>query len=935
MYVFGGFVKAESVMPFDHETSSGTTKYGRTYLKVDFMNNGTLVNSVEKDFMCESFDWQYLSFTAQAAGDFTNIVVSACYMKNRNTAYFDGFHLYSQGQGNSYEYDESDNLTEIVDKDGESCLFTYNEDHTLATSTDPYNVTTEYTYDANKNLLTSTSQNMVSKSEYDSYGNIIASKYYHTSTPDSYYYYSASQYSSTRKHQKVKDIDARGNSVLYTYNGLGFVESVENDKDKIEYVYDSMNRMSSVESINTGAYTTYSYANDNLAGILLFSGNSFRFGYNLSYNTYGQLTQTQVGSRVLSTNEYDPYTRLLSKVTYGNGYEREYLYDDKDRLVGEFDASLLYRNYYGDDGKLYERKDCKTQRRDYYNYDEKERVKSIHSIDETNSSSDSYGDTSVVYYYNSKDLVSSYTNTVGSNSWGATYTFDDYNRLIETTVDSGTTKIQITRDNLGRPSSKDIGDYFTLEYEYLGGSNGKTTDLVSWFYAGGVDYSTSGTRYTYDSTGLLTKEISSYVNKEYTYDAMSQLTQIRDNSRGFTYYFTYDEGGNIINRTVRQDEQEGVTPIEYGYDYVYDSTWKDLLVEFNGQTIEYDEIGNPTKYLGYSNLYWEGRSLKSIKNGTELVALYEYDADGIRTKKTVGDSVTEYIYIGNQLSALNTDEGMLYFTYDGNGDLVSVNYEGTDYYYITNPFGDVIALIDSEGNVIERYIYDEYGVPTLINNSEIGKLNPFRYRGYIYDDETGFYYLKTRYYDPNTGRFISVDGFVSTGTGILGYNMFAYCCNNPVNSRDSNGQLNEIGAGACGPYSKEQYEAYYLTQKTELNIDENNKQITATLQIENNKNASNLKNKDVALLYSEMLYDEITEIAESSPTELTVMTQEHIYTEVLAHYRGYEAFASSKVLQYMASGYYESLKDAHLNPDEDRWIVKIVMEIISWEYEGE
>lgn len=608
MYVFGGFVKAESIMPFDHVTSSGTTKYGRTYLKVDFMNNGTLVNSVEKDFMCETFDWQYLSFTARAAGAFTNIIVIACYMNNRNNAYFDGFHLYSQGQGNSYEYDESDNLTEVVNKDGESCLFTYNEDHTLASSTDPYNITTEYTYDTNKNLLTSTSQNMVSKNEYDSYGNIVSSKYYHTSTPNSYYYYSASEYDSTRKHQKIKDIDARGNSILYTYNGLGLVDSVEDDKERIEYSYDSMNRMSSVESIDSEAYTTYSYINDNLTGIALFSGNRCRFTYNLSYNTYGQLTQTKIGSRVLSTNEYDPYTRLLSKVTYGNGYEREYLYDDKDRLIGEKDSNgILYKNYYGDDGKLYEHIDNKTQRRDYYNYDEKERVKSILSMDESNNNSDSYGDTSVIYNFNSKDLVSSYSNKVGSYSWGAVYTFDDYNRLIDTTVDNGYTTVHITRDNLGRALSKDIGDNTSLEYEYLNGTNGKTTDLVSWFYAGAADYSTFGTRYTYDSTGLLTKEISTTVNKEYTYDSMSQLTQIRDELRDITYSFTYDGGGNIINRTVSHDE------------------------------------------------------------------------------------------------------------------------------------------------------------------------------------ETGFYYLMSRYYDPNTGRFISVDGLVSTGTGLLGCNMFTYCNNNPIMYIDSTG----------------------------------------------------------------------------------------------------------------------------------------------------
>ena len=92
--------------------------------------------------------------------------------------------------------------------------------------------------------------------------------------------------------------------------------------------------------------------------------------------------------------------------------------------------------------------------------------------------------------------------------------------------------------------------------------------------------------------------------------------------------------------------------------------------------------------------------------------------------------------------------------------------------------------------VVVSYSYDSWGKVLECSGAAaeiLGELNPFRYRGYVYDSETGFYYLNSRYYDPETGRFINADGSVSTGQGVLGYNLFAYCLNNPVNRFDDTG----------------------------------------------------------------------------------------------------------------------------------------------------
>ena len=134
----------------------------------------------------------------------------------------------------------------------------------------------------------------------------------------------------------------------------------------------------------------------------------------------------------------------------------------------------------------------------------------------------------------------------------------------------------------------------------------------------------------------------------------------------------------------------------------------------------------------------------------------------------------------------------LKFYYDAQGVPFYLDYNGTEYFYITNLHGDVVGL-STEGGIIAYYEYDAWGRILTINSAssmEYSALttNPLRYRRYIYDNETGFYYLQTRYYDPAIRRFINADGYVSTGTGLLGYNMFAYCNNNPIIYVDKTGE---------------------------------------------------------------------------------------------------------------------------------------------------
>ena len=182
--------------------------------------------------------------------------------------------------------------------------------------------------------------------------------------------------------------------------------------------------------------------------------------------------------------------------------------------------------------------------------------------------------------------------------------------------------------------------------------------------------------------------------------------------------------------------------------------------------------------------------LQQISDGT-MTASYKYNDGGLRTEKTVNGVTTEYSISGNLLTWEKTGSNApIYYLYDDSGILWGLNYNGNIYFYVQNLQNDVIGLVDSTGTLVVEYAYDAWG--NILNTigtlaSTLGEDNPFRYRGYYYDQETGLYYLQSRYYNPETARYINADVYVSTGQGLLSGNMFAYCFNNPVNHFDDGG----------------------------------------------------------------------------------------------------------------------------------------------------
>ena len=226
--------------------------------------------------------------------------------------------------------------------------------------------------------------------------------------------------------------------------------------------------------------------------------------------------------------------------------------------------------------------------------------------------------------------------------------------------------------------------------------------------------------------------------------------------------------------------------------YTYgNSNWGDLLTAYDGKPITYDTIGNPLTYDGWTFTWEHGRELASMaKNGTTWS--FTYDANGLRTKRTNGTTTYQYVYNGSKLTQMSVNGTTVYFAYHANGH-PDVMIQGQNvYHYITNLRGDVMGIVSEAGQLVVSYEYDAWGNVLEISGSmaeTLGELNPLRYRGYVYDHETGLYYLQSRYYNPEWGRFLNADTLVSTGQGNLGNNMFAYCLNNPVAYQDSAGTI--------------------------------------------------------------------------------------------------------------------------------------------------
>ena len=393
--------------------------------------------------------------------------------------------------------------------------------------------------------------------------------------------------------------------------------------------------------------------------------------------------------------------------------------------------------------------------------------------------------------YDNKNRVSKFHEVTGSGTHKTEYQYDKDNRVKALRYDgSNNYLVNYTFDKLNRITSRKITnsvEYNTV-YGYVQGDTtaygtNATTPLVASITQGS-GANAFNLAYTYDSRGNITSETRNGNITTYEYDALGQLVRVNDKndttggSTGTTWIYAYDRGGNILSKTAYAYTTGTVGTAVRTYTYGYtDANWKDKLTSFDNSTITYDAIGNPLSDGTWTYVWQAGRQLRSMTklDGNDTITVeFEYDHAGLRTKKTrkvnnVINEVNEYILNGKNVVELihtvypeNSDPvvNVLHFYYDAQGRAAMVKHNGVMYGYVHDLQGDVIGILDNTGSVAVEYKYDAWGKPLSVTGTlaaSLGEINPFRYRGYVFDQETGLYYLRSRYYNPNICRFVNAD----------------------------------------------------------------------------------------------------------------------------------------------------------------------------------
>lgn len=619
--------------------------------------------------------------------------------------------------------------------------------------------------------------------------------------------------SDSRSVAQVKD--PRGYITHHRYDSKKqlLLNTTDPKGGKTFYTYDSnTDQQLSIGATIGGKDVTlveYAYDQDRLKS-LTHNG----IEYKHTYDDYGNEASVSIAGTVMERTEYKPNNGLVDKTIYANGYGWRYEYDDSDLMTKQYCIGtngrdqLTYVNTYDNYGNVIIHEDKLTHTTYNYIYDLIDRILGV-DTSEGQKMRTSYDD---------KNRLKTMTHMVKGDGYQMEVLYGEPKDLRSPGLTyglklNGAEKVRYSYDDLARMNHRMIKLSGTknLDTKYTfvkGWKDGTTTTLIESMTEGGKTY-----YYTYDELGNIEtiKEQSSPTGSKilkatYYYDELNQLVREDNKWVGKTITYTYDLGGNMTQKkeyAYTTSESLQYKTVNRTVTYHYRSTgWKDQLTSVSysdgtTETITYDVMGNAKSYRG-RNLSWiRGKELTGMVTPENLSLFFLYNSDGIRTVKNVHGKVTNY-YLNNStiMTQIDGDGRRLDFLYDEHGRLFGFEYNGKTYCYRRNIQGDILGVIDPNGTEIATYEYDTWGKLLGISGSsagDIGKLNPFRYRGYYYDEESGFYYLNSRYYDPEVGRFVNADEYTSTGQGVLGNNMYAYAHNNPVNCVDPSGKL---GLGA-------------------------------------------------------------------------------------------------------------------------------------------
>ncbi|WP_326975012.1 RHS repeat-associated core domain-containing protein [Caproicibacter sp. BJN0012] len=579
------------------------------------------------------------------------------------------------------------------------------------------------------------------------------------------------------------------------------------DGTQITYSYDSLKQLTGVSAANGSQTVQNRYGYDAAGRLTQITHNGFN--YTIDHDGYGNATIFNAGSRNLLTKIFASGNGNLLSLKYKNNsgdFVWGYNYDSQDRVTSVTkNGATAYLYLYDARGNL-----AKVTDQTVYGG-----LTTTYSYDPSNyliKRESSSGDT-IEYSYDDKNRPNGESYVFDDQNVSTGYTYGNDNLKGVTNLSTGDV-VSHAYDSLNREIETSIHSpaplmpYLTAQRTYVSvpdSSNNRTSSLIADYTNatapsdGGTATELSQYNYTYDNNENIRTVTDQDGNEtRYTYDQLNQLVRVDDQKNSVSTTYSYDGGGNITGTsshaytTGTLGASTGSTSYAYG-----DSDWKDLLTGYNGQGITYDGIGNPLTYRNGMSFTWEGRELVSAVANNHH-ASYTYDDSGIRTQKVVDGTITDYFTENGRILAQRSGDDVMWFQYDSDGTPVGFTSGDDAYYYTKNAQGDItgIAGVDNgEYRLLVEYDYDVWGklLSTTGEKADtLGVQNPFRYRSYYYDNETGLYYLNSRYYDPQTGRFISADDaetLQSSQGDVLGTNLFAYCENNPVMNSDPDGYL--------------------------------------------------------------------------------------------------------------------------------------------------
>ena len=600
--------------------------------------------------------------------------------------------------------------------------------------------------------------------------------FYFESITDGEFIENIAEYTSDGKYIK-STLDTNFKKTFYDIDETtGLTKAITNAKGKTtNYIYNDKKQLTHI--INESRNVEYEYNAQNMISKIVQDNRT----YNFNYDEFSNIQDVKIGDNItLITNNYENNNGNLLSSTYGNNHIISYEYDEFNRIKKVMKMNDTYKYYYGNNGDL-----LKIKSNDNiinYAYDFAKRL----------------------YEYKFDDFKIKYGYDINSNVISKKYKLNDAEYKIENTLndDDAITKVimdtnefNYNYDSLGRLTNSNINNNFNTNYEYI--KNGKRTSLLLKAISNDNDKFS----YKYDELNNITHIYhNENLENRYYYDDYNELIKEDNYLLNQTIRYNYDSLGNLLSKKVYKLNTYDQLKQDI-YDYS-NSNWCDQLTKFNDDVITYDGIGNPLTIGNDITLSWiNGRQLDSYEDNNKTIT-YKYNKNGIRISKTINNIETKYC-IENSLPIFEkTGNNILYYMYNDIDDLVGFKYNDILYFYLKNINNDIIGIIDSNYNVVAKYTYDSWGLILSItdendndisnDDNHIANINPFRYKSYYYDKETKLYYLGKRYYNPMWGRFLNADSYISTGIDILGYNMYLYANNNPINMIDSNGNWPKI-----------------------------------------------------------------------------------------------------------------------------------------------